>query len=70
MKSFLGGLALATGMALLNGASASPPAVCLVLPSFESFAAVELRDDDCSSACARGSRNSSGSKGSGTRNPN
>ena len=28
MKSFLGGLALATGMALLNGTVTPPPSVC------------------------------------------
>ena len=32
MKSFLGGLALAMGMALLNGAATPPPSVCLRVP--------------------------------------
>ena len=36
MKSFLGGLALATGMALLNGTVTPPPSVCFVFPKFES----------------------------------
>jgi len=53
VKSFLGGLALATGMALLNGAVTPLPSVCLLLPNFEFRAAVELTDGDCSAACAR-----------------
>jgi hypothetical protein len=53
MKSFLSGLALATGMALLNGATTPTPSVCLLLPSFEFRAAVDLPDDDCIAACAR-----------------
>jgi hypothetical protein len=53
VKSFLGGLALAMGMALLNGAATPPLSVCLLLPDFESRTTVELPDDDCRTACAR-----------------
>ena len=44
MKSFLGGLALATGMALLSGTATPPPSVCFVFPRFES-ATVEVTED-------------------------
>jgi len=57
MKSFLGGLVLATGMALLNGATTPLPSVCLLLPDLELRASVDLADDDCSTVCARRRRN-------------
>ena len=53
VKSFLGGLVLATAMALLNDAAASPPAMCIVFPNFQFNTADELADDDCSAVCAR-----------------
>ena len=52
MKSFLGGLALATGMALLNGTGTPPPAMCLLLPNIESYAPTEFTEDTCSAACS------------------
>ena len=52
MKSFLGGLALATGMALLSGTATSPPSVCFVFPRFDSVATIEATEDTCSTACA------------------
>jgi hypothetical protein len=56
MKPFLYGLTLAVGMALLNAATASPSApFCIVLPDFErSTIDVDLTDDNCVLACARG----------------
>ncbi len=56
MKSFLYGLILAGGMALLNAAAASPTAVfCVVPPDFEaSRTNIDLIDDNCVVACARG----------------
>jgi hypothetical protein len=57
MKSFLGGLALAAGMALLNGATTPAPSLCLLLPDLEPRTAVEYSNDDCSAACARRRRN-------------
>ena len=56
MKSFLFGLILAGGMAFLNAAAESPSAVfCVVLPDFQpSNTNVDLTDDNCALACARG----------------
>jgi hypothetical protein len=56
MKSFLYGMILAAGMALLNAAVASRSApFCVVLPDFElSRTDVDLADDSCVVACARG----------------
>jgi hypothetical protein len=56
MKSFLYGLFLAAGMAMLNASAASPSAVfCVLLPNFESSRTnVDLIDDNCVLACARG----------------
>ena len=51
MKGFLGGLALATVMALLSGASTPSPSVCIVFPRFETAQAVEV-PDSCRTACA------------------
>jgi hypothetical protein len=50
MKSFLIGLCLATGLALLNSMSAPLPAMCLVFPDLRA-AAAEMTGDDCVSAC-------------------
>ena len=57
MKSFLSGLALAVGMALLNGATTPVPSLCLLLPDLELRAAVDNANDDCRVACATRRRN-------------
>ena len=50
MKSFLIGLCLATGLALLDSISAPVPAMCVVFPDLRA-AAVEVPGDDCVSVC-------------------
>ena len=52
MKSFLGGLALAMGMALLGGTATPQPSVCLLFPRFES-ATVDVVEHTCRTACLR-----------------
>ena len=47
MKSFLGGLALASTMALLGGTATPQSSVCLLFPRFEA-ATVEVVDGDLS----------------------
>ena len=52
MKSFLGGLALATAMALLSGTATPQPSVCFVFPRFESAVTIAATEDTCSTVCA------------------
>lgn len=59
MKSFLGGLTLATIMALLNGATAAPPSACILFPRLDERATVSAPEDACRIACSRSSRASS-----------
>ncbi len=51
MKSFLIGLCLATGLALLDSFAAPPTAMCLVFPDLRAFATAEVAEDDCVSVC-------------------
>ena len=54
MKTFFGGLALAAGMALLNGIATPSSSLCLVFPEFQSPGLAEVANDDsCIAACAR-----------------
>ena len=60
MKNFLGGLTLATIMALLNGATASPPSACILFPRLAELATAHAPDEDaCRIACRRSSPTSS-----------
>ena len=59
MKSFLGGLTLATIMALLNGVTAAPPSACILFPRLDERAIVDVPEDACRIACRRSSRTSS-----------
>jgi hypothetical protein len=59
MKSFLGGLTLATIMALLNGATVSPPSACILFPRLDERAIAVVPEDACRIACSRSSRTSS-----------
>jgi hypothetical protein len=54
MKSFLGGLCLATGLALLNSISASPAAMCVIFPDLRAAVATQPVEDDCIRACRMG----------------
>ena len=51
MKSFMGGLCLAAGLALLDSISVPPVAMCLVLPDLRAAVTAESPQDDCISAC-------------------
>jgi hypothetical protein len=56
MKSFLGGLTLATVMALLNGATTPPPSACILFPRLDERAIAGIPEDACRIACSRSNR--------------
>jgi hypothetical protein len=58
MKSFLGGLTLATVMALLNGATTPPPSACILFPRLDVSSFAGIAEDACRVACSRSSRTS------------
>ncbi len=56
MKSFLGGLCLAAGLALLDSAVAPASTLCVVFPDLAAAAAAEPVGADCVAACRSSAR--------------